>query len=123
MSGNHVIRKVEEGEEEEDEKSMKVWDCGSPLYDAYELVAVSHLVERHIMILPYLSGSRNLARTDEYLSEAEKGAVETTENEGRASVLGFLWKRKRGDGEKKEKEKGKRQRVISGISKIFAWKK
>lgn len=35
----------------------EIWDCGSPLYDSYELVAVSHLVERHFMILPYLSGS------------------------------------------------------------------
>lgn len=42
----------------EESLDIKIWDCGSPLYDAYELVAVSNLMERHFMILPYLSGSR-----------------------------------------------------------------
>ncbi|CAO2835516.1 unnamed protein product [Amaranthus hypochondriacus] len=37
---------------------MKVWDCGSPLYDSYELASVSHLIERHLMILPSINGSK-----------------------------------------------------------------
>ncbi|PKI51587.1 hypothetical protein CRG98_028011 [Punica granatum] len=38
----------------------RVWDCGSPLYDSYELAAVNHLLERHMMILPPSCGSRRI---------------------------------------------------------------
>lgn len=106
-------------EEEDDGKSMKIWDCGSPLYDAYELVALSHVVERNCMILPYLSGSRNDLPDTAVSSSAS--SVETTSE--RSSVLGFfsrkVWKRKR-DGEREHKAK---RHKISGISKIFAWRK
>lgn len=34
------------------ESDMKIWDCGSPLYDSYELASVSQLIERHLMFLP-----------------------------------------------------------------------
>lgn len=37
--------------------SIRVWDCGSPLYDSYELAAVNHLLERHMMILTPSHGS------------------------------------------------------------------
>ena len=104
-------------EEEDDGKSMKIWDCGSPLYDAYELVALSHVVERNIMILPYLSGSRQ----EETAVSSTASSVETTSE--RSSVLGFfsrkVWKRKR-DGEREHRAK---RHKISGISKIFAWRK
>lgn len=32
--------------------SRTVWDCGSPLYDSYELAALNRLLERHSMISP-----------------------------------------------------------------------
>lgn len=35
----------------------RVWDCGSPLYDSYELAAVNQLLERHMMVLPPSCGS------------------------------------------------------------------
>lgn len=41
--------------EEEEEETIKVWDCGSPLYDSYELASLSHVIDRHMMILPSLS--------------------------------------------------------------------
>lgn len=44
--------------EEEEEVIKKIWDCGSPLYDSYELVAITNIIERHLVLLPYLSGSR-----------------------------------------------------------------
>ncbi|KAL1561939.1 hypothetical protein AAHA92_04574 [Salvia divinorum] len=106
-------------QEEEDGKSMKIWDCGSPLYDAYELVALSHLVERNFMILPYLSGSRH--DLPETAVSSAASSVETASE--RSSVLGFfsrnVWKRKR-DGEREHKVK---RHKISRISKIFAWRK
>lgn len=59
---------------------MGIWDCGSPLYDSYELVSVTHIIDRHLMSLPYqLSGrsKRNvfLARS---LSRANDQVVPTT---------------------------------------------
>ncbi|KAL7083155.1 hypothetical protein ACP275_14G144200 [Erythranthe tilingii] len=53
------VRK-EDDDEEEEEARKKIWDCGSPLYDSYELVAINSVIERHFMIFPYLSGSRKV---------------------------------------------------------------
>ena len=36
-----------------EKKDDRVWDCGSPLYDAYELVSIANIIERHMMLLPY----------------------------------------------------------------------
>uniref|UniRef100_A0A7N0RDG8 Uncharacterized protein n=1 Tax=Kalanchoe fedtschenkoi TaxID=63787 RepID=A0A7N0RDG8_KALFE len=33
--------------------AVGVWDCGSSLYDAFELVSFSHLLERRMMLLPH----------------------------------------------------------------------
>ncbi|GKU96707.1 hypothetical protein SLEP1_g9914 [Rubroshorea leprosula] len=47
------------GKEEEEEKAVSaIWDCGSPLYDSFELVSLSHLIERHLMVLPSLGSAR-----------------------------------------------------------------
>ncbi|PIN13877.1 hypothetical protein CDL12_13482 [Handroanthus impetiginosus] len=51
---------MEEIKEAADEEVLKIWDCGSPLYDSYELVAVSNVIERHCLALPYLNGSREV---------------------------------------------------------------
>lgn len=124
MSGNQESRvRKEENDDDEEIKKVNIWDCGSPLYDAHELVALSHIVERHFMVLPYLSGSRTEAVSCS--SSSSEKAVETTSSESggsRSSVLGFfrmnVWKRKM-DGEGKQKAKKQK----TGISKIFAWKK
>ncbi|KAL9664815.1 hypothetical protein QQ045_020223 [Rhodiola kirilowii] len=47
----------EEEKEEEEEAAVKVWDCGSPLYDSYELAALGHVIDRHTMALPSPCGS------------------------------------------------------------------
>lgn len=50
---------VKEDDGDDDEEAIPhIWDCGSPLYDSYELVSLSHVIDRHIMVLPSLSGSR-----------------------------------------------------------------
>ncbi|GMJ00943.1 hypothetical protein HRI_003763500 [Hibiscus trionum] len=52
-------------ESEEAGAALDIWDCGSPLYDSYELVSLSHKIERHLMTLPSLGGSnRNPHRSD-----------------------------------------------------------
>lgn len=37
----------------EQKESDCIWDCGSPLYDSYELASFGHVLERHTMALPY----------------------------------------------------------------------
>ncbi|KAL8028129.1 hypothetical protein ABFX02_14G139200 [Erythranthe guttata] len=54
------VRKDDDDDEEEEEARKKIWDCGSPLYDSYELVAINSVIERHFMIFPYLGGSRKV---------------------------------------------------------------
>lgn len=38
--------------EEQDQAAVSIWDCGSPLYDSYELVSFTYFIERHMMVLP-----------------------------------------------------------------------
>ncbi|CAL4901720.1 unnamed protein product [Urochloa decumbens] len=53
---------VERGEDEEREKqpqpqppapALSPWDCGSPLYDAFELASVYRVLDTHLMALPH----------------------------------------------------------------------
>ncbi|CAL4909626.1 unnamed protein product [Urochloa decumbens] len=49
---------VERGEDEEWEKqppapALSPWDCGSPLYDAFELASVYRVLDTHLMALPH----------------------------------------------------------------------
>ncbi|KAJ4780672.1 ATP-dependent DNA helicase mph1 [Rhynchospora pubera] len=39
---------------------VPVWDCGSHLYDSYELVSFSHFLDRHVMLLPFLKNAPKL---------------------------------------------------------------
>lgn len=52
--------KIHEEREEKEGKSRGVWDCGSPLYDSYELVSLSSIIERHIMKVPSLGRSKRV---------------------------------------------------------------
>ncbi|ONK79139.1 uncharacterized protein A4U43_C01F3330 [Asparagus officinalis] len=46
-------KNAEKGEEEEEHHNMSIWDCGSPLYDSFELASLCHHLDRHLMILPF----------------------------------------------------------------------
>lgn len=48
-------------EQKQEEKTLAIWDLGSPLYDSYEVVALTHLIERQLMTLPSLGGSERLS--------------------------------------------------------------
>ncbi|XVE77253.1 hypothetical protein DITRI_Ditri13aG0047300 [Diplodiscus trichospermus] len=55
------MRKLSETQEKNgDAAAFAIWDCGSPLYDSYELVSLCHLIERHLMKLPSLGCSKRL---------------------------------------------------------------
>ncbi|KAL6957423.1 hypothetical protein U1Q18_047016 [Sarracenia purpurea var. burkii] len=52
--------KKREGKEKDG--ATNIWDCDSPLYDSYELVSLSHVIERHITTAPpFIGGSRRLS--------------------------------------------------------------
>lgn len=63
-------------EEEERGGGPKVWDCGSPLYDAYELVSAANIIERHMMSLPSPFGFASSSL--EFEEEACKKTTTTT---------------------------------------------
>uniref|UniRef100_A0A803R6E5 Uncharacterized protein n=1 Tax=Cannabis sativa TaxID=3483 RepID=A0A803R6E5_CANSA len=48
-------------EEEEDNINGRIWDCGSPLYDSYELASMAHLFHNHTNI-PFFSSSTSNGR-------------------------------------------------------------
>ncbi|CAK7348757.1 unnamed protein product [Dovyalis caffra] len=62
MTKTSEARKDEQ-EQQQEEKALAIWDLGSPLYDSYELVSLTHLIERHLMTLPSLGGSKRLSST------------------------------------------------------------
>ncbi|KAL5219855.1 hypothetical protein ABZP36_024568 [Zizania latifolia] len=41
---------------EEGELVLAGWDCGSPLYDSFELASLYHVLESHLMMLPFPAG-------------------------------------------------------------------
>ncbi|KAK8921807.1 hypothetical protein KSP39_PZI019924 [Platanthera zijinensis] len=68
MEEQRLISKEEGEETEEAEKNrdgesrpFPVWDCGSPLYDSFELASLCHVLDRHIMKLPYLPSLKSSA--------------------------------------------------------------
>ncbi|KAK9207274.1 hypothetical protein WN943_017559 [Citrus x changshan-huyou] len=56
-----MTKNSERTEIEAEEASMATWDCGSPLYDSYELVSLDHLIQRHLMVIPSLGRSKRLS--------------------------------------------------------------
>lgn len=57
------MKKAEEEEGGGGGANVIIWDCGSPLYDSYELVSLCYLIERHMMSLPSLGGSLSFIAT------------------------------------------------------------
>ncbi|CAI9781523.1 unnamed protein product [Fraxinus pennsylvanica] len=94
----------------EEPEESKIWDCGSPCYDSYELVSMSHLIERHFMILPYdLRGSSKASSNEIEESTIKYYLSELVERRAR--------KRKRKmDAESKKKKERK-----TGIPRICNW--
>ncbi|CAA0831360.1 Unknown protein [Striga hermonthica] len=92
------------------QEDMKMWDCGSPLYDSYELVAVSNIIERHFIILPnYLRESRKVAA---FVPAALTSSAVTNPV---ANLLAVV------SGGKEVKERGRQKKI--GIAKFFSYVK
>ncbi|XP_054796064.1 uncharacterized protein LOC129301528 [Prosopis cineraria] len=104
---------------EKEESGFPIWDCGSPLYDSYELVSLTHLIERHMMALPSPGGSRQINR--EFCDAADlrssgKAGGSSVANRVGGFLVNWVWKRKR------KKEKHRKVRTgFSGICDTIAW--
>ncbi|XP_010413371.1 PREDICTED: uncharacterized protein LOC104699726 [Camelina sativa] len=111
-----------------------LWDCGSPLYDSYELVSLTHIIERHFMSLPSLTGTGKMfcsSRTPSDLGEKSNRAASTVvdlccSSDSTASKLLWgvfqtkWWKKRSKNAEAvvdnfKKKKKNLFCRILSGI--------
>jgi hypothetical protein len=74
--------KKREEEEEEEEKAAILWDCGSSLYDSYEIVSLGHLLERNMMALPLFcdSGTTSLSSSENGLRESRSAVAISVDN-------------------------------------------
>lgn len=127
----------------EEEAALAIWDCGSPLYDSYELASVSYLIERHLMALPSLGGSSrrfiaNFSHSSSPETTTSSRSTRTTSTAKEAkgssrSIVGNLreivgikmWKRKGLSGGRKDKTKKMKSTTgFSGFySKFGLWRK
>ncbi|CAL5397658.1 unnamed protein product [Camellia sinensis] len=99
--------KSNEGKEEENE-AMKIWDCGSPLYDAYEIASVGHVIERHSMAFPFLNGgsrrlTNHVSRSSTLIPSTQE-VVDSRKAKGSSMVGCFGCFGKRGERMKREKK-------------------
>ncbi|KAK8492121.1 hypothetical protein V6N13_032178 [Hibiscus sabdariffa] len=89
---------------ESNEAALDVWDCGSPLYDSYELVSLSHQIERHLMKLPSLGCSNRMNARNSHWADATTIADSSNARPKESSSLrrrlgeflgSKIWKRRR----------------------------
>ncbi|KAL5792270.1 hypothetical protein ACOSP7_000864 [Xanthoceras sorbifolium] len=130
---------MHETSETRENESMAVWDCGSPLYDSYELVSLNHLIERHLMALPTLGGSKrhhtNTTTKFYYPYNASSNVVGSNISDAKgsssssSSVVGTLsefvarklWKKGVG-GQRKDKRKSSKIGACGFPDRFGFWK-
>ncbi|KAE9595779.1 hypothetical protein Lal_00030642 [Lupinus albus] len=102
--------------------AFSIWDCGSPLYDSYELVSLSHMVERHMMVWPYLGGPKQII-TQHYDPHEMVISISTNNARGSSRLTGLteflekiIWKKRKVIIEGRVKNHKKTQ---SGLSSIY----
>ena len=84
-----------EGDGEEEVDNESVWDCGSPLYDSFELASLCHQLDRHLMLLPFTKGSGRLAFRPTYELDEFNGET-------------IIWRGKKEEVDKKKSKVGLR---------------
>ncbi|KAK2997378.1 hypothetical protein RJ639_025859 [Escallonia herrerae] len=119
---------MDQGKEEQ-EAAITKWDCGSPLYDTYELVSLSYHIDRHLMAWPYLGGSRRITPQN---SDASSTLILSMPlpSDGRAlrkirgcSLVAFLsgfvernaWKKRKNKVNEPRMEKAKKITIIDAM--------
>ncbi|XP_030540982.2 uncharacterized protein LOC115748596 [Rhodamnia argentea] len=125
MEGKEMIRARAEETEVEDGEALKVWDCGSPLYDAFELVSLTQVIERHLMTFPC---SRKSNWQDNPARVAPASCAEDANElckvpSWREIVRKRMWKRLRTSGHGKEDPKELKVGPNHGFSYRIMWAK
>lgn len=126
MKTTHLSGKEHEKEEQESwkgndqnlimkkEEEKAKWDCGSPLYDSYELVSLNHLIDRNLMVFPY--GSNQFSHhSHDVVMENKTGSLEKSkESSWVTSLSNLLVKmKKRKDNEERTKKNKEMRRGLA----------
>ncbi|KAL7002415.1 hypothetical protein U1Q18_003569 [Sarracenia purpurea var. burkii] len=113
-------------ERKEKDGATNIWDCDSPLYDSYELVSLSHVIERHITAAPpFVGGSRRLSSKVCHSSavnpspEQDVGASGKTRSSSMAGCFGRFWEKKRRKRMKNGGRAEKMKKVNGGFCNIW----
>ncbi|KAK4593874.1 hypothetical protein RGQ29_017810 [Quercus rubra] len=110
---------------EDEEEEKEIWDCGSPLYDSYELASLSHIIDRHLMALPHLGlGGCGLRSNNVVVMVSESiNREEKNSSTGSGCVMNMMWKRKVTIGGRRNEKPQKIKTWISSFFKrIGSWK-
>ncbi|KAM7476504.1 hypothetical protein LguiB_023747 [Lonicera macranthoides] len=83
-------KQEEKGEELE---GISKWDCGSPLYDSYELVTLSHHIDKHLMTLPNLGTTQVSDHASSVVPSATVSRLELGQGVGPKIMLDSKLKR------------------------------
>ena len=117
---SHMRAPSKEDGDEKEAGAFPIWDCGSPLYDSYELVSLAYTIERHMMVWPHLGGPK--------LSdppEASSTASATKRSSLVASLNEFLvkgtWKKKSSHQRKKKKSTRKQNKLMRMCVTFHSW--
>ncbi|KAJ6308030.1 hypothetical protein OIU76_017742 [Salix suchowensis] len=85
------------GKGKKEQAAINVWDCGSPLYDSYEIASLGHLIDRHSLALSSPCGpEKEGGVVIDYASmprDQEKGLPVRKEGLLSRIIRIFIWKR------------------------------
>ncbi|KAL9430294.1 hypothetical protein AB3S75_025644 [Citrus x aurantiifolia] len=119
-----MTKNSERTEIEAEEASMATWDCGSPLYDSYELVSLDHLIQRHLMVIPSLARSKRLSSNYYYQYDVQDtSSLAVTRGNSSSSIMSTF---SEFVGRKLSKRKDKQKRsknVLSSLCYRFGFPK
>ncbi|KAJ0590360.1 hypothetical protein HanRHA438_Chr04g0192321 [Helianthus annuus] len=119
-------KKVEEQHQHEG-LDVKIWDCGSPLYDSYELVSIANVLDRHLMKFPYVinrstTTTRSITHPTSYSSMFSVPVTPMATRPRKMSECIFvpsfkLWKMKKNDVNKVKVG------ILKASQRIVSWRK
>ncbi|KAI9110124.1 hypothetical protein K1719_019165 [Acacia pycnantha] len=103
------VKKKEKVTEKSSAPTKSIWDCGSPLYDSYELVSVTHVIERHWMIFPFqaASSSKNSSSHREKVRKSMSSSSKNTVMNKIMTMKTMSNRNKISTGEARNKNKAK----------------
>ncbi|KAL7150453.1 hypothetical protein ABFS83_05G112700 [Erythranthe nasuta] len=83
-------KKFEDQENEEEMKNGAKLECdcvcGSPLYDAHELVSVANIIERHMMVFPFTKAGGFQSSSSEF-QEKEEICIDYSKKKKKKNVI------------------------------------